>query len=332
MNDRDLAEALSEGIVCLEADGQLLWWNSAASNLLRLEQQTGKHSIFDVIQLASFSDLFNRQQFNQALELPSPCFSRRYITAILKPYGDKCLLVLHDVTHTHRLNSIRQDFIANVSHELRTPLTVFHGYLEILLDNQPPDPAVLQDVLRQMMAQSQRMASLVKDLLLLSRLESAEPDPAQHRSVNLAGLIRMTIRDAKALSGNKNHKFILDLDSSIVVAGDAEELHSALSNLIFNAVHYTQAQGTIHVSLHNSNGVTEVSIKDNGIGIAQKDISKITQRFYRVDKARSREGDKGGTGLGLAIVKHVLLRHHAELLIDSVPEKGSCFICRFLPA
>ncbi len=330
MNEQDLAQALSEGIVCLDTEGQLLWWNDAAQGLLQLDQHPTPILINHVIDQPKFEQYFLQKKFHDVLDILSPCFDNRYLTAVLRPYGDKLLLVVHDVTHMHRLNSIRQDFIANVSHELRTPLTVFHGYLEILLDSGLPDPKMLTDVLQQMMVQSQRMESLVKDLLLLSRLESAEPDVSQHHSVNIAELIRMIVRDAKALSGDKSHVFQLDLDDSIDVDGKAEELHSAFSNLIFNAVHYTPANGTIEVVVHKVSGCVEVIVKDNGIGIAPREIPKLTQRFYRADKARSREGDSVGTGLGLAIVKHVLLRHHAELSITSELNKGSCFICRFI--
>ncbi|MDF1795511.1 MAG: phosphate regulon sensor histidine kinase PhoR [Coxiellaceae bacterium] len=330
MTEQDLAEALSDGIVCLQRDGQCVWWNSAAEGLLKLEQLPSYNNITKIIPNVKFRRYFKRQPFNEVLELPSPSYTNRQLIIHLRPYDDHLLLVVRDVTHTHHLNSMRQDFIANVSHELRTPLTVFHGYLEILQDNDLDDPILLRDILQQMQIQSRRMEGLVRDLLLLSRLEGDEPDIAQHQQVNLAGLLRIIIDDAKALSGKKNHHFAVSLDEDIEVEGHSEELHSAFSNIIFNAVHYTPENGEIQIDLYKDGDDFTVRVKDNGIGIAEEQIPKLTQRFYRVDEARSRDDSRrGGTGLGLAIVKHVLLRHHGELLIDSEPGVGSTFYCRF---
>ncbi len=330
MTEQDLAEALSDGIVCLQRDGQLLWWNAVAEGLLKLEKRPSYNNITKFIPNVKFRRYFKRQPFNDVLEMPSPCVTNRKLSMHLRPYGDHLLLVVRDVTHTHHLNSMRQDFIANVSHELRTPLTVFHGYLEILQDNDLSDPVLLRDILHQMQTQSRRMEGLVKDLLLLSRLESDEPDLANLRPVNLAGLLRIILDDAKALAKNKAHNFIVHLDEELEVAGQSEELHSAFSNIIFNAVHYTPANGQIDIDLYQEDDSVYLRVKDNGVGIAKDKIPKITQRFYRVDEARSRDdGGRGGTGLGLAIVKHVLLRHHGELLIDSEPGVGSTFYCCF---
>ncbi len=221
-----------------------------------------------------------------------------------------------------------QDFVANVSHELRTPLTVFHGYLEILLDQPKMSRKKCRDILLQMSEQSNRMSFLVRDLLLLSRLESALPDVSQFKPVPVAQLLKSICDDAFALSGEKKHQLHCDFDEHLSIMGKEEELHSAFSNLIFNAVNYTPPKGKIFVRWHNEKDSPTMTVKDTGIGIAKKHLPRITQRFYRVDKSRSHRGEHG-TGLGLAIVKHVLLRHSGKLLIESQVNKGSTFRCVF---
>ena len=264
------------------------------------------------------------------LELESPFFADRWLNIMLRPYSqDQLLMVIRDITLTHRLDSIRKDFIANVSHELRTPLTVFHGYLEILQDMPSIQPDQLQEILAQMAGQSQRMQSLVKDLLLLSRLESAEPDINKHSKIHVATMLEAICSDAKVLSGDKAHQFSFELDDSLYIFGQEEELYSAFSNLVFNAVRYTPEKGTIFLKWYVEDEKSVLLIEDNGVCIAKEDIPKLTQRFYRTDKARSRVQDGEGTGLGLAIVKHVLLRHQAELYIESALGQGSRFYCFF---
>lgn len=221
-----------------------------------------------------------------------------------------------------------QDFVANVSHELRTPLTVFHGYLEILLDQPEIPPRQLKEILQQMIEQSNRMSFLVRDLLLLSRLEGVSPDVSQYKSVAVAELLRSICEDAKALSGEQKHDIHLDADENLFLPGKEEELHSAFSNLIFNAVTYTPDKGKIWVRWFLDKNTPTMIVKDTGIGIAKKHLPRITQRFYRVDKSRLHRGEHG-TGLGLAIVKHVLLRHRGKLIIESQLNKGSTFRCVF---
>jgi two-component system phosphate regulon sensor histidine kinase PhoR len=221
-----------------------------------------------------------------------------------------------------------QDFVANVSHALRTPLAVFHGYLEILLDQPKIPQKKLKEILQQMIEQSNRMSFLVRDLLLLSRLESVLPDINQYKPVLVSHLLQSICEDAQALSGKQKHEIILDLDENLTLLGKEEELHSAFSNLIFNAVNYTPAKGKIFVRWGLEKNMPTMMVKDTGIGIAKKHLPRITQRFYRVDQSRLHRGEHG-TGLGLAIVKHVLLRHHGKLLIESKINKGSIFRCVF---
>lgn len=220
------------------------------------------------------------------------------------------------------IDKIRQDFIANVSHELRTPLTVFQGYCETLLNEVDEHP--WQPILKQMHQQSQRMNQIVQDLLLLAQLESGI-DAQKPQSVHVPELLSNIIHDAKAL--NPTHAFSHKIDNSLMIQGCRNELQSAFTNLVVNAVRYTPDYGEIKITWEKQGDFAVFKVKDTGIGIAEKHLPRLTERFYRVDKARSR--DSGGTGLGLAIVKHVLLRHDAQLNIKSIENHGSEFICRF---
>jgi two-component system, OmpR family, phosphate regulon sensor histidine kinase PhoR len=228
------------------------------------------------------------------------------------------------VTHTRKLEYMRQDFVANVSHELRTPLTVIRGYLEMLLDETDTRQ---QRVFNTMMQQTLRMQSVVADLLLLSRLETALPQNKAKQKVAVAGLAKALAVEANMLSGSHSHTVLVDADDKLWLCGREDELRSAFANLIVNAVNYTPAGGRIIIRWYQDEAGAHFSVQDTGIGIPAEHISRVTERFYRVDKARSR--DSGGTGLGLAIVKHVLLRHDGKLCIDSTVGKGSTFDCLF---
>ncbi len=224
------------------------------------------------------------------------------------------------------LEKMRQDFVANVSHELRTPLTVIHGYLESLLkkfQGQHDERKIFEAMLHQ----SMRMERLVEDLLLLSRLESDIPDKHNFKPVYVAKIVEKIIADAKVLGANKNHLFSIEIAEDFVIHGIENELDSAFSNLIFNAVNYTPANGKISVRGYQNKNNLFFSVSDTGIGIETQHIERVTERFYRVDHDRSRKS--GGTGLGLAIVKHVLLRHDAKLQIRSQFGIGSDFACIF---
>jgi two-component system phosphate regulon sensor histidine kinase PhoR len=225
---------------------------------------------------------------------------------------------------SERLNKMRQDFVANVSHELRTPLTVIHGYIDTLLTMYQEDPK-LHPIFTQILQQTTRMDMIISDLLLLARIESETPR-IHNDKIDVPKMLTAVVQDARNLSKNQ-HEFYLNIDESLKLIGEEHELRSAFSNIIFNAVHYTKPGGQIKISWHQSAQGAYFIVQDTGIGIPEKDIPRITERFYRVDKGRSRQS--GGTGLGLAIVKHVLLRHQAELDIGSVLHQGSTFTCIF---
>ncbi|MEM9243584.1 MAG: ATP-binding protein [Pseudomonadota bacterium] len=231
--------------------------------------------------------------------------------------------------HINRFEKIRRDFVANVSHELRTPLTVIHGYLEILCQKSNNEEPIgkFKEIFEQMYAHSVRMEHIINELLLLSRLESEDNPAHKKEAIHVSEILEALCEDAKRVSGNRGHVICLEDDRNLLLSGAEDELRSLFSNIIINAVKYTPAGGRIAVKWYVDDNEAVFSVTDTGMGIEQKHIPRLTERFYRVDKARSRES--GGTGLGLAIVKHVLMRHQGEMTIESEPGEGSTFTCRF---
>jgi len=231
-------------------------------------------------------------------------------------------------TYIHHLEQVRSDFVANVSHELRTPLTVIRGYLEALIHNKNTEADMLPKIYAQMYQQSLRMADIIEDLLLLAHLEEEDHPAEEKKEIHVNEMLQALCLDAKNISGDKNHHISLHAEDDLYLSGAENELRSLFSNLIVNAVKYTPANGEIKIEWYrDKNNSAYFSVTDTGIGIAKEHIPRITERFYRVDKARSRE--RGGTGLGLAIVKHVLLRHDGKLYIESEVGVGSKFTCVF---
>ncbi len=241
-------------------------------------------------------------------------------------YGEnQRLLISRDITQLERIETIRRDFVANVSHELRTPLTVVNGFVETLQDMPSRDNEMAQRALQLMGEQTRRMEHLVDDLLTLSRLED-DHNRLREEKVEIAPLLDEVLRDGRLLSNGRHH-IDLQVTCDADISGSRDELRSAFSNLLSNAIHYTPEGGHIDVrwSLHDGHAV--FAVQDSGIGIAPQHISRLTERFYRVDRSRSRE--TGGTGLGLAIVKHVVMRHQARLNISSEEGRGSTFAIVF---
>ncbi len=244
----------------------------------------------------------------------------------LVPYGDRQKLIIsRDITDIERVETMRRDFIANVSHELRTPLTVLGGFLETIVDQEAADKELLRRSLPLMMEQARRMQRLVEDLLTLSKLESSH-NPPREEAVNVPALAQALYQDALALSAGR-HRILLDLGTDDWLTGSEEELRSAFSNLISNSVRYTPAGGEVVIAWQRRGNEGLFTVRDTGIGIATQHLPRLTERFYRVDRSRSRE--TGGTGLGLAIVKHALGRHGAALQVTSTPGRGSTFSAQF---
>jgi two-component system phosphate regulon sensor histidine kinase PhoR len=252
---------------------------------------------------------------------------RKLILHIIKFENRRQILVTHDVTENERIDRMRRDFIANASHELRTPLTVINGFLEINAMQPEMDNKTRTNHIKLMTEQGQRMQRLVEDMLTLTRLESVD-FPLRTERIHMANLLEQIVSEMHGLSVGK-HKVDLISDGPDI-QGSLDELRSAFTNLASNAVRYTPAGGDITISWTSTPDGPIYSVKDSGIGISPEHIARLTERFYRVDKSRSRETQ--GTGLGLAIVKHVALRHKATLSIESTDGEGSTFSIQFPPS
>ena len=328
-------QASPNGVVMLDANEQIEWCNQTAATHL------GIHPERDVMQRVG--NLLRDPVFTayMALEQPTEAVVMAgYRDRVERPvrisvqrhrYGEgKQLLLTRDVTLLEQAEAMRRDFVANVSHEIRTPLTVMSGFVETLLTLDLTAQEQRQ-YLGLMSQQAQRMQGLVEDLLTLSRLEGS-PMPSVLNALPLKALVQACQQEAKGLSqtltqGAEPHVIAFEVPpmfDEAVLLGESRELQSALSNLVSNAVRYTPAGGHIHVSVSKSADASLVfEVSDTGAGIAAEHLPRLTERFYRVDRSRSRES--GGTGLGLAIVKHVMQRHGGILSISSEVGQGSCF-------
>lgn len=320
--------ALTDAIVIVDNQHNLEWWNRAADRLLGLRATSDRGKpLMNLLRDPRFVRYYRKGHYQEPLELPSPVNSDIRLQYQISTFGDQDrLLVARDITRLVRLEQTRQDFVANASHELRTPLTVIRGYLETFLDQELPRP--LMRGMNQMQQQARRMESLVTDLLLLSRLEASQHISDEH-PILIHALIRQIHEDGEALATERGHRFELDIDPEYDLLGQKNELQSAFSNLVFNAVRYTPDNGTITLRWWADTQGGHFSVTDDGIGIEPMHIPRLTERFYRIDESRS--SASGGTGLGLAIVKHVLVRHDGHLSIESVPGEGSTFTCHFPP-
>ncbi len=319
MTELQLANSLPDAVFILDQNANLEWWNLAATQLFPLVKLNKQLTPAVLVGKEAFARCWpnNEELFETKLS------THKHVTYCLKPYTQtKQLFIVQDISRTKHLERMRQDFVANVSHELRTPLTVIHGFLELLTEQAEQQRPILE----QMLQQSTRMQNIIDELLFLSRLENVEHSTEDFTKVNVTDLLIRIIDDAKELSQN-NHQFELNIDSNLPFTGVAEELRSLFSNLIFNAVKYTPTQGQITIRWYRNGHHAIFEVQDTGIGIEKKHLPRLTERFYRVDKARS--SATGGTGLGLAIAKHILIHHHGNLTIDSKLNHGSTFHCEF---
>ncbi len=320
---RNAAEALPEGVVILDERHHIEWCNRAAADQLGLDPaRDAGHAVANLLREPAFVEYLGAGDYRG----PPIRISRgeALLSLQLVPYGaSRKLLVSRDVTQAARVETMRRDFVANVSHELRTPLTVLAGFLETVRELKL-DPQRVRDYLGMMQEQARRMHRIIEDLLTLSQLESAPP-PASDK-VSVKPLLERVFADAKALSAGR-HRVSLDASPAADLLGSESELASAFGNLVTNAVRYTPAGGEVRLVWREGEEGASFTVEDTGVGIAPEHLPRLTERFYRVDRGRSRE--TGGTGLGLAIVKHALARHQAALEIESVPGSGSRFTARF---
>jgi two-component system, OmpR family, phosphate regulon sensor histidine kinase PhoR len=327
-------QASPNGVVMLDTEGRIEWFNQTAANHFGFDMRRDLLQHFgNLVRDPGFAAYVVARDFSQDVVMPGRERSSSQsvkLSVHVHPYGEgRSLLLSRDITAVEQAEAMRRDFVANVSHEIRTPLTVLAGFVETL-QNLRLDDTERQRYLGLMSQQAQRMQTLVSDLLTLSRLEGS-PLPSMQEWVSLRMLMSQCQQDASDLSAvlwDESHDMVFDAVADVELAGSALELHSAMSNLISNAVRYTPAQQRIEVRcVVQEDGSLLFSVKDTGPGIAPEHLPRLTERFYRVDRSRSR--DTGGTGLGLAIVKHVAQRHGAELGIHSVPGKGSTFSITF---
>ena len=272
--------ALQDAVIMLDAQGNLEWWNRAAETLLGFKRnQDGGQPITNLVRHPRFQEYFRQANDREPLELTSPINDHVRLQFQLTLYGNgEHLMLVRDVTRVHQLEQMRKDFVANVSHELRTPLTVITGYLETLLDNvETINPRWLR-ALQQMQQQGTRMQNLLNDLLLLARLEASD-HPAASKAVAVEPLLQSIRADAQALSAARNHRISLEADPTLQLKGSETELRSAFSNLVFNAVKYTPAEGHIHIRWWADARGAHLAVTDDGPGIEAKHIPRLTERF-----------------------------------------------------
>lgn len=335
--------ALKDAVIMTNSEGAMDWWNFAAGDLLgfRLDTDRGQ-LISNLIRNPAFKRYFDSKDYSDPLEITSPINNKIKLRIHITLFGQEDRLVFaQDITRISRLEQMRKDFVSNVSHDLRTPLTVLKGYIETLEDSSEV-PAKWRRPLKSMSTQTQRMESLIHDLLLLAKFETADLSNSKE-IIDIENLLRLICHDAQILSADRKHHISLifndkklnlnsrepvsDQNLRIYILGDERQLYSAISNLVFNAVKYTPDNGCIDISWWQNHTGFHLSVKDTGVGFDGIHIPHLTERFYRTDP--SRDNATGGSGLGLAIVKHVLINHKASLEIHSKEGEGNEFICHF---
>lgn len=322
-------EASPNGVLLLDANEQIEWCNGVAAEHFGLDPQRDRlQRITNLVRTPVFVSHLQRGDYNSPVSFHGPD-GLTLLTVLVRDYGEGRRLVLtQDITERERAEEMRRHFVANVSHEIRTPLTVLAGFIETL-DTLPLTEVERKRVLGLMGQQTQRMQDLVSDLLALAKLEGS-PRPPTDRWVEVGPLLERVLGDARTLSRGRHPIALEGEPRGAQLAGEETELHSAVANLVTNAVRYTPDGGAITIAWRRlPEGGGELAVRDAGIGIAREHIPRLTERFYRVDLSRAR--DTGGTGLGLSIVKHVIQRHGGELEIESQPGRGSTFRLRLPP-
>ncbi|WP_439146963.1 phosphate regulon sensor histidine kinase PhoR [Vibrio sp.] len=321
---RNGAESLPDAVVVFRDEGNIVWCNKLAQYLLgfRWPDDSGQ-PISNLIRTPDFIKYLNKKDFSEPLEMPSPLNVERMLELRIVPYTEgEHLMVVRDVTQLKQLEGMRRNFFANVSHELRTPMTVLQGYLEMTEDPDMIVGPMWTKAHGVMTEQLNRMNSLVNQLLTLSKIEAA-PMHELDEVVNVPAMLEVLEKEAASLSGDREHKLEFDIDKSLRVLADEDQMRSAISNLVYNAVKYTPPGATVKVRWYQTSQGACLDVSDTGDGIEPQHLHRLTERFYRVDKARSR--DTGGSGLGLAIVKHALSHHDSHLEIQSEVGVGSRF-------
>jgi len=323
---RRSANALKDAVIMTDALGQMDWWNKAAERMFGFDTEKDQAQLItNLLRDPEFKAYFEAKEYDQALEITSPFGHNAIIRIQITLFGKNDRLILaQNVTRLHQLEQMRKDFVSNVSHEMRTPLTVIRGYVETMLDNEPPSQ--WRRALESMEGQAQRLESLVSDLLLLEKYETSDEQSVEE-PIDMGHLIASVCRDAELLSAHEKHNIRFYIESTSSLLGSESQIRSAVSNIVFNAVKYTPEGGDINVVWGEDHTGCHLTVSDTGCGFDPIHIPRLTERFYRADPSRNHK--TGGSGLGLAIVKHVLINHDATLEVASELGKGSEFICHF---
>ena len=327
---RRLTTAMPEGAVLLGPEHEILWFNHRAADWLGLRRKRDFGiRIENLVRHPDFIEYLHGDEPGEGVVVQDTSDINRWFSfhVVRTGMAERQLLMVRDVSREQQLQSMRRDFVANASHELRSPLTVITGYLDALADDQKLDPTWSAPIL-EMRRQAERMSTIIRDLLELSKLESGER-PLEEEPIDIPGMLALLRKETLALE-HRPHEVRLKLDSTEWLKGVENEVHSVVSNLLSNAVKYTPPQGEIELQWWTDERGGHIAVRDTGVGIAPEHIPRLTERFYRVDSGRSR--DLGGSGLGLAIVRHALQRHDGTLTIDSVEGRGSTFTCHFPPS
>ena len=324
---RTATSALPDATVVLGTRNEIQWFNESATQLLGLRKTDVGQQINNLVRSPKFSQYLGHGDQGTAIDLPSPTDGNKELEVRVVPYGDddSHLLVARDITQLRLMERVRSDFVANVSHELRTPITVLRGYIEALVDSDEALPEHHRRILSRVEEQTTRMQNLIDGLLVLTRLESSR-ERISRQPIQIAELLRSVCEDAELIAEERPELELL-IESPVDVCGVEQELRSAFSNLVANALKYTPVEGKVTVRWREYAGGVRLDVKDTGPGIAPEHLSRLTERFYRVNVEGCR--NKSGSGLGLAIAKHVLTRHDATLEITSTLGDGSCFSCCF---
>lgn len=333
MDNRIILEAIARemqsGVVVLNSKGEALYANPFFMNLFSVREAIEGKKVADLLSgtwlVKIIGDFLKRKaSVSEDIETGE---AGRFFSARLVPVKERSttnlIIFLKDITEEKRVETIKKDFVANVSHELRTPLASIKGYAETLLDGGLEEKETLREFLRVIDRHATRMSRLIDDLLVLSRLESHQMT-FQFAPVDMNELVSSTVSGFGKQAGDKGLKLSCRLPEGLPKAlGDRDRLEQVIINLLDNAIKYTHSGGAVNIETSLDNGSVRVLVRDTGLGIPKNDIPRIFERFYRVDKARSRE--LGGTGLGLAIVKHIIQAHNGRVFVESEQHKGSTF-------
>ncbi len=324
---RASTDAMPDGAIIIDSDNEIVLCNRAAKSLAGIKRKKDRGQRIDnILRDPALVELLHDGDFSKTIEIASPMRDGAWLNCRVVPYGaDQKLLILRDITERIQLLKMRRDFVANASHELRSPLTVVSGYLDGLADD-PNMPTDWAHPVAQMQRQATRMKQIVSELIELSRLEVAGRATIDE-FVDVEGLLFSAMNSVKGLPNAPTIN--IEAESTSQVRGSASEIQSVISNLLSNAIRHTTPDGTVTLTWRSNKQGGDLIVSDTGEGIAEEHVSRLTERFFRVDRGRSR--DDGGIGLGLAIVKHILSRHDAELIIGSEFGVGSEFRCH-IPA